>query len=267
MLRPSGIVTLTTDFGTADSYVAEMKGVLLSLAPRSRIVDVTHEIPKFDVRRGSYVLACTAPMFPKGTVHLAVVDPGVGSSRAPIAMRTKRSWLVGPDNGLLEPAAQAEGIVRVVRIGPSRVSSQRISRTFHGRDLFAPAAASLVQRGDHVSVGETVRRWISGSWAEATWRSGRASAVILSIDSFGNVVTSLRANRGLAPRGWLNLNCGGRKQQARWVRSYAEGRQGELVAIEGSHGWIELSIRGGSAAKRLRVREGDLLTMSVPESD
>jgi len=143
-LRPP-IVTLLTDFGLKDPYVAEMKAVILSICPEAWIVDVSHMVKKFDVRMGAFILAQAAPYFPAGTVHVAVVDPGVGTERRPIIVEAKRSFYVGPDNGVLMLSAKREGILHIYEIKNRKYMLQKISRTFHGRDVFSPVAAHLAR--------------------------------------------------------------------------------------------------------------------------
>src|SRR5512139_642490 len=138
---PRKIVTLTTDFGLRDPYVAEMKAVVLGICPTATIVDVTHEIEKFNVRAGAYILASVAPYFPKGTIHVAVVDPEVGTRRQPLLVQTKHAFFIGPDNGLLLLASEKEGIVETRIITNRGLMLPKVSNTFHGRDVFAPAAA------------------------------------------------------------------------------------------------------------------------------
>src|SRR4030067_2462156 len=134
------IITLTTDFGLKDPYVAEMKAVILSTCPNVVIVDVTPEIEKFNIRMGAYVLASVAPYFPKGTIHVVVVDPGVGTQRRSLIIQTRKGFFVGPDNGILFLAAEKQGIIRIHEMTNRKLMSPHISNTFHGRDIFAPAA-------------------------------------------------------------------------------------------------------------------------------
>jgi S-adenosylmethionine hydrolase len=137
------LISLLTDFGSLDPFVGEMKAVILSICPETRIIDLTHQVQKFDVRLGSFLLAGAAPYFPSGTIHVGVVDPGVGSSRRAIVVQSRRVVYVGPDNGLLVPAAQREGILHVYELTNRSFMRNEISATFHGRDVFAPAAAHL----------------------------------------------------------------------------------------------------------------------------
>ena len=139
------IITLTTDFGLRDPYAAEMKAAILGICPAATIIDVTHEVEKFNVRMGAYILASAARHFPKGTIHVAVVDPEVGTQRQPLLIQTNNGFLIGPDNGLIALASEREGIVEVRQITNRRLMLPQVSNTFHGRDLFAPAAAHLCQ--------------------------------------------------------------------------------------------------------------------------
>ena len=137
------MITLTSDFGLKDPYVAEMKGVILTINPKATLIDITHEVEKFNVRMAAFMLASAAPYFPKGTVHLAVVDPGVGTQRRAIIVQTKKGFFVGPDNGVLILAAQNQGIEHVYELANPKFMLPKVSSTFHGRDIFAPAAAHL----------------------------------------------------------------------------------------------------------------------------
>ena len=137
------MITLTSDFGLKDPYVAEMKGVILTINPKATLIDITHEVEKFNIRMAAFMLASAAPYFPQGTVHLAVVDPGVGTQRRAILIQTKKSFFVGPDNGILILAAQNQGIEHVYQLTNPTFMLPKISSTFHGRDIFAPAAAHL----------------------------------------------------------------------------------------------------------------------------
>jgi S-adenosylmethionine hydrolase len=242
-MRP--IITLLTDFGTTDGYVAEMKGILLSLAPGATIVDVSHDVAPFDVEAGRMVVARYWRRFPPGTVHLAVVDPGVGSSRAAIAVRSDDRFLVGPDNGVLSPALLLAD-VQVVELPVP----QRASATFHGRDVFAPAAARLAAGESLDSLGPSVSvDPVRLRTPEAVRQSdGSIAGMVISVDRFGNAVTNLVAFGGgevLVAGASLPLR-----------RHYADVDPGAPVALTGSAGLIEIAVRDGSAAERLRLVRG-----------
>jgi len=247
-MRP--IITLLTDFGTADGYVAEMKGVLLSHAPTATLVDVSHDVPPFDVEAGRLMLARYWRRFPPGTVHLAIVDPGVGTARAALAVHSDGRFLVGPDNGILSPAlllmdAQVVELPVPVRAAP----------TFHGRDVFSPAAASLAAGAPLESLGapldtDPVRRRTPEAVRQA---DGSIAGVVIAIDRFGNALTNLVAFGG------GELLVAGLSLPLR--RAYGDVETGTPLALTGSAGLIEIAVRDGSAAERLRLVRGQRVVL------
>ena len=246
-MRP--IITLTTDFGTADGYVGEVKGVLLSHAPDADLVDITHDIPPQDVDRGRLTVARVWRRFPPGTIHLIVVDPGVGTDRAALAVRSDGRFLVGPDNGVLSPALLAAGARAVELPLP-----QRASATFHGRDVFAPAAAALA-RGESIdALGQIAASPIVRRTPEPMRRSdGAIEGEVIVLDRFGNAVTNLIGLRGGV------IEVGARSIAVR--RTYSEVAPGEPVAVTGSTGFIEIAVRDGNAARALGVGRGDRVVL------
>ncbi len=243
-------ITLLTDFGTADGYVAEMKGVLTTLAPGVPLLDLSHDVPAQDVAFARLTVARYWRRFPVGTVHLVVVDPGVGTSREAIAVCSEGRFLVGPDNGVLSPALFALD-ARVVSLA---VDAQA-SATFHGRDVFAPAAARLALGTPLEELGNAyahpVRLRTPQPRREA---NGALHGEILSIDRFGNAITNLAARDGATV-----LVSG---QSVRIVRTYGEAAPGELIALAGSSGVIEIAVRDGHAAARLRLSRGQDVVLS-----
>ena len=238
------IITLLTDFGTADGYVGEMKGVLSSEAPGATIVDITHDVPPHDVEFGRLTIARYWRRFPPGTVHVAVVDPGVGSSRAALAVASGDRFLVGPDNGLLSPALLA---------GDARVVSLHVppgaSATFHGRDVFAPAAAQLASGADVDALGPTVTDpQIRRTPEPQRGRAGELIGEIIAIDRFGNAITNLMGARG----GRVEID----SRVVPVSRTYADLDSGDLGAVVGSTGFIEIVVREGSAAELLPLSRG-----------
>jgi S-adenosylmethionine hydrolase len=238
------IITLLTDFGTADGYVGEMKGVLLSQAPGAVIVDITHEVPAHDVEIGRLTIARYWRRFPSGTVHVAVVDPGVGSSRAALAVASDGQFLVGPDNGLLSPALLA-GDARVVSLHvPAGASA-----TFHGRDLFAPAAAQLAMGIDVDALGPAVSDpEIRRTPEPRRSLTGALDGEVIAIDRFGNAVTNLMGSRA------AHVEIGGRSIPVH--RTYADLEAGTVGAVVGSTGFIEIVVREGRAAELLGLSRG-----------
>jgi S-adenosylmethionine hydrolase len=250
---PHSAITLLTDFGTADGYVAELKGVLTTLAPGAPVLDMSHDIPAHDIEHARLTLARYWRRFPAGTVHLVVIDPGVGTSRAAIAVESDGRFLVGPDNGVLSPALfSLDAIVVQLAVDP------HASATFHGRDVFAPAAAQLALGTPLAALGETwhqaVRRRTPQPQRHA---DGSLLGEILTIDRFGNALTNLMAH-GLAARtaaGVAHTVTTGR-HVARVVRTYGDAAPGELVALTGSSGFVELAVRDGSAAALRGLQRG-----------
>lgn len=237
------IVALTTDFGTADGYVGEMKGLLFSLAPDIEIVDVTHDIPPQDVLAGRIVVDRVWRRFPRETIHVVVVDPGVGSPRAALAVESDGQFLVGPDNGVLSPAL---GDARVVTLPiPASVSS-----TFHGRDVFAPAAAALARGEALESLGVRAAHPLVLRIAEPRRDvDGSTEGEVIHVDRFGNAVTNLRGVvDGSIVLGATTIRVG---------RTYADVRDGEPIALTGSSGLLEIAVRNSSAARELGISRGD----------
>jgi len=242
------IVTLLTDFGTADGYVAEMKGVLYSGAPDITVVDLTHAIPPQDVEAGRLALARSWRRFPVGTIHVAVVDPGVGTRRAAIAVESQGRFLLGPDNGILSPALVGGGADVVALPIPPYAAA-----TFHGRDVFAPAAARLAAGEALTMLGvykeDPVVRRTPDTQRHA---DGSISGVVLTIDRFGNILSNIGGRIG----GHVLLG----DQRIPVQRTYADVEVGSLIALTGSSGFLEVAVRGGSAVHALGTRRGEPIT-------
>ncbi len=241
---PPPLFTLTTDFGAGSGYPAQMKGVLLSAFPDAAIVDVSHDVPRHDVLAGALLLEASVPWFPTRALHLAVVDPGVGTARRALcAVDGGGRTFLAPDNGLLTPFLEAAA--RSFAIEPGRAVPPPRTATFHGRDLFAPAAAFLAGGGDPAALGPAVSDPVRLAWPEAVVRGAEVAGETLAADPFGNLVTSIRA-LDLGGAGVTQAQAGGRI--VRFVRTFGEGAEGELLAMVGSGGRIELAVREGSAA-------------------
>jgi hypothetical protein len=243
------IITLLTDFGTADGYVGEMKGVLCSAAPDAALVDITHDVAAQDVEGARLVVARYWRRFPAGTVHVVVVDPDVGGARAAIAVESEGRLFVGPDNGVLSPALLPGGARCVELPVPAGASA-----TFHGRDVFAPAAAALARGTPIDAIGETFPSPIVRRTPEPVRRDdGSIAGVIISVDRFGNAVTNLLSWRG----GVVETN--GRRLSL--VRTYADVAPGDATALVGSSGLVEIAVRNGSAAATLGLKRGDAVVL------
>jgi len=249
------IITLTTDFGTRDWFVGTMKGVILGIAPQAIIVDLTHEIPAGDIRAGAFALAAGCRFFPKGTVHVAVVDPGVGGARKTIAVQTANCFFVGPDNGVLSWALAKEKIKSVCWLENADYFLRPVSHTFHGRDIFAPVAA-------HLSCGTSIRKFgpaqkdfIRLPWPQARARRNRIEGEVVFTDRFGNAITNIE-NTDFDKRGQVEVFLG-RKRLCRVKAFYQSGPAGQAVAVPGSSGFLEIALNGGSAVKRFGLKIGD----------
>ncbi len=248
------LFTLTTDFGAGSGYPAQVKAVILGGAPDARIVDVTHEIPPFDLVAGALALEAAVPWFPREALHLGVVDPGVGTARRGICVVDPDGRrLIGPDNGLLTPFLCPGARVHALSAGPGGRLPTPASATFHGRDLFAPAALLLAAGGAPAALGPEVSDPVRLEWPVAEHREDEVRGVALAADRFGNLVTSVRA-ADVGDARVRTAIAGG--LPARWVRTFGEGRPGELLALIGSGGRVEIAVREGSAAGRLGAVRG-----------
>jgi S-adenosylmethionine hydrolase len=261
---PASILTLTTDFGTRDHYVGSMKGVLLSLHPGLRIVDITHEVAAQQVAEAGFTLARAFPTFPPGTIHLLVVDPGVGTSRRLLAARTANHFFVAPDNGALAIVFEEEPAREVVSLDTRLFSRPEVSATFHGRDILAPAAARLALGTSLASLGDPVSDWVpSPIPPPSPAPGGGLSLRIVAVDRFGNLITNLTeksftaARRGAAS---FSLEVGGQTVR-RLLRTYGESEGAEPFALFNSCGYLEVALRDGSAAALLAAEPGQQVVL------
>ncbi len=258
---PSGIVTLLTDFGLDDHYVGVMKGVLLGIFPAAKIVDITHGVQEYSVAQGAFYLDQAHRYFPAGSVHVAVVDPGVGGPRRALAATARGHYFIAPDNGLLSRVLEHEPGAEVREIDAERWSLKPLSRTFHGRDLFAPAAAWLASgkafEGMGVALDAPVRLWPAEPREQSP---GHWRGVVLNIDRFGNIVTSFKPETiaGCAFR--LRVGTIDTRQA---VDTFAEAQGVSPVLILGSSGYLEMSIRRGSAAGKAGAEIGDDVDLTL----
>jgi len=253
---PQPILTLTTDFGLADHYVGTMKGVILGICPRAKIVDISHDVRPFEIGEGAYMVAQTHRYFPPKTVHVVVVDPGVGTARRPILMEAAGQYFVAPDNGVLAMIYSREKH-KIRLISNDRYFLKPVSRTFHGRDVFAPAAAHLAAGVAASSMGKLIQDYLRPVF-EKPQRTGKRtwSGRILKIDRFGNIVTNFHVDdfAGLEQRDFAMVV--GPHQIGVLARHYAECGPGELFAIVGSSGYLEVSVNQGSAARKIGCETG-----------
>jgi S-adenosylmethionine hydrolase len=252
---PPPVIALLTDFGTRDHYVGAMKGVALSICPDATLVDITHEVPPHDVMAGALELAACCRCFPDATIFVAVVDPGVGTARRGVAVRAGPYRFVGPDNGVLSAAFGPE-VDAAVELTDPRFARAAVGRTFEGRDRFAPAAAWLARGVAIESLGRPAADLVRLSLPRPRAAPGSLAGEVVRVDRFGNLVTNIdRALlEGLGP-GPVTVRVGG-AEVSRVVESYGQARPGELCALIGSTGHLEVAARDGSAATALALGRG-----------
>jgi S-adenosylmethionine hydrolase len=249
------MITLTSDFGFKDSYVAQMKGTILTINPKATIVDITHDVEKFNVRMGAFILASAASFFPKGTVHLVVVDPGVGTERRAIVIQTKKALFVGPDNGVLMLAAEKMGIEHTYQLANPKFRPQKISNTFHGRDIFAPAAAYLDNGVEPSEVGPEIEEAVEPKFVIVKNKDNIIKGEILHIDGFGNLITNITMQAASIKEICVNLQ--NQTFTLPFCKTYGQMQAKQSIALVGSHGFLEIAINQGNAAHKFQVKVGD----------
>jgi len=260
---PNDLITLTTDFGQSDHFVGTMKGVILGIAPRARIVDITHEIAPYDLNEAAFVIGQAWSYFPKRTIHVVVVDPGVGSARRPILAEAGGHYFVAPDNGVLSMIYdQVRHKVRV--ISNTRLAGKHISRTFHGRDIFAPAAAHLARGVLPARFGKPIQDYVRSFLLKPTQLSRREwSGTILKVDRFGNLITNLHIEQFPEVKTRpIELRVG-LERIHRLELTYSEAAIGEPCAIVGSSGYIEIAANQASASKILGCTAGSPVELEI----
>jgi S-adenosylmethionine hydrolase len=261
---PDPLITLTTDFGTESPFVAAVKGVILGINPSARLIDLSHAIPPFDLAHAAFFLAESLPYFPPAALHVVVVDPGVGSGRAILYVEAAGQRLLAPDNGCWALfARRAAGRPRVVRLAEPRFWRPVVSATFHGRDIFAPAAAHLSLGLDPAALGPPAPSWEELPWPEPVEQGGGVTGEVVFVDHFGNLLTNIPAAAldALGPGARVSLAGG---TSPRRVRTYADAGPGELVALVSSSGLLEVAVVRGSAAGRLGVGVGAAVRAGAP---
>ncbi len=251
------IISLTTDYGSADWFAGSMKGVIIATNPRAIVVDITHDIPAGDVRAGAFVLAAAYRSFLRNTVHLAVVDPGVGSSRAGIVVRTEDYFFVGPDNGVLSLALMQEKVQEIHKLESEIYFRKPVSPTFHGRDIFAPVAAKVTEGILLDSLGPKLKEYVRLELPKSKMVAGALLGEIVYVDHFGNAITNLDSS---------TLAYYGKRSGRIWLRNsdvcgmgkfYHDVAKGQSLGIIGSTGHLEVAVNGGNAAQALGLKVGD----------
>lgn len=264
------VITLLTDFGTADYFVAAVKGAILTINPQVSLVDITHEVPPQDIESGAFTLLTCYNDFPAGTIHVAVVDPGVGSARRGLVVRAGSHYFVGPDNGLLSYICDRESSFEVFELKSEKYFRPSPSPSFHGRDIFAPVAAALSTGVKPKQFGPRIKDEVRlAPLAPVKDQDGSLRGRIIHIDHFGNCITNftrsdipsfMRSDIPNSPQIQLRV----KRRTIRTVRKFfADGPSDDLFAIWGSAGFLELSLNGGSAATLLRAKPGDPVIVSV----
>jgi S-adenosylmethionine hydrolase len=257
------LITLTTDFGEADHFVGVMKGVILSIAPRASIVDITHQVTPFEPREAAFTVAETYPHYPKKTVHVVVVDPGVGSARRPILVEAAGQYFVGPDNGVLSMVYGREKST-VRHITGEKYFRRPVSQTFHGRDVFAPTAAHLAKGVKPAAFGKRVEDYLR-TQDDRPVRTGKRTwaGVVLKADRFGNLITSFHVNEFGAVLERPFVLIAGVRTVEKLATHYAEAPSGEPAVVVGSSGYLEVCINQASAAKILGCVPGTPMELSI----
>ncbi|MCY3713170.1 MAG: SAM-dependent chlorinase/fluorinase [Gemmatimonadetes bacterium] len=258
------VITLLTDFGLSDAFVGTMKGVILGICPEARIVDLSHEITPQRIEEGAFVLRTAYAYFPEGTVHVAVVDPGVGGTRRALIVETSRHRFVGPDNGIFAHVYAREADLRVVSVTEPRFMLPEISNTFHGRDVFAPVAAHLALGAPVSDFGPEIADYETGTVTKPMAHEGGINGRVLHIDRYGNIITDIGDSLFLEKTRDKRF----RIRLADFVldrvsASYDEVAAGAALAILDSAGLLEIAVNGGNAAEKLGVSTGDRVDVEV----
>ncbi|MEQ9308274.1 MAG: SAM-dependent chlorinase/fluorinase [Balneolaceae bacterium] len=257
----SKIITFTTDFGLQDHYVSAMKAVILGIVPEARLIDVSHEIPAQDIMAGAWVIRNSAFLYPPESVHLVVVDPGVGTDRNPIVLKIEDQYFVGPDNGIFS-LLYKEFKYKAYKLNNSKYWRKDRSRTFHGRDIFAPVAAHISNGVDLKELGEPIKDLVNYHWAVPLGDKDGLQGWVIHIDRFGNLITNISED--------LLENTAGRRKVKIYVgntiidhlvNTFGDVEPGEPVAFIGSSGMLEVGINKGNAAKMLSVDKGAQISL------
>ncbi len=263
-MMKNAIITLLTDFGTKDHYVASMKGVILNINPRCLLVDITHQVSPHDVREGAFVLASAYSYFPKGTIHLSVVDPGVGGLRKPILLVTQNYFFIGPDNGLFTMIANKENVKQIIVLDKQKYYLSNISATFHGRDIFAPVAAYLSLGIKPNAFGHKIDSLKGLGLKGPIIKEGTLEGEIIHVDTFGNLVTNIEERKlfGFIRGRPFVIQVGGKAIRG-LKKGYWEGKKDKPIALLGSGGFLEISMREGNAQKAMKVKRGDPIQIII----
>ena len=263
MTRP--IITLTTDYGTADHFVGAMKGVILNINPEAAIVDITHSVLPHDILDGALAIGQAYKYYPPRTIHVVVVDPGVGTARRPILAAAGTQYFIGPDNGVFSVVYDQSDSLHVWHIISEHYFLQPVSNTFHGRDIFAPVAGWLSKSWQTSSFGEAITDFVRFAIPKPKVSGGTIKGTVLRTDNFGNLITNLTAADVpalAAADGKLSISVGNGRV-GKMVQTFAQGAAGEAVGLIGSSGYLEISVNRGSAARTLGAGRGAEVTVQL----
>jgi len=255
---PNAIITLTTDYGLNDHLVGTLKGVILKINPDATIVDITHNVAPFDLLDGALAIGLAYSYFPPRTIHVVVVDPGVGTERRPLLVTAENQYFVAPDNGVLSLIYEREQNVVARHVTAEHYYLQPVSKTFHGRDVFAPVAAWLSKGWQTSSMGEEITDYKKFALPKPKATDGVVKGIVMRVDAFGNLVTNFRTEdlpEGALTNGTVKLQVGD-QAVSRMVPTFASGNAGEPVAYVGSSGYIEIAVNKGSASRTLSIGRG-----------
>ena len=259
------IITLTTDYGVSDHLAGVLKGVILGILPNATLVDISHGVTPYDLLDGALTIGAAYQYFPPRTVHLVVVDPGVGTERRPIVVSTGQQYFVAPDNGVLSLVYEREAAVSVRHITAQHYFLKPVSKTFHGRDVFAPVAAWLAKAYQTEALGEEITDYARFTLPRAKPSGSALNGVVLRIDAFGNLLTNFRPAdlpQTMIAGGKIALEVGGKRIE-KLAQTFAQGAAGEPFAILGSSGFLEIAVNKGHAAHVLGVNRGAEVTLSL----
>jgi S-adenosylmethionine hydrolase len=255
------IITLLTDYGITDSYVAEVKGAILKILPNVTIIDISHDVGNYDIFEGAFHMARSAPYFPDGTVHVGVVDPGVGSTRRAVIFQTPKAYFVAPDNGLAAPAAERLGVEKVYNITNMELLPEKVSDVFDGRDVFGPTGALLAKGIPPDVIGEEIIDYIRLPSYEAKVDGNTVEATIIHVDGFGNMVTNVTyevlSKLGVSDSGVFKVEVSGKTMELPYVRRFSAVPKGELLLLVAGGGYMEFAVNQGNAHERIGIGAGE----------
>jgi S-adenosyl-L-methionine hydrolase (adenosine-forming) len=257
------IITLTTDYGTNDHLVGTLKGVILKINPDVTIVDITHHVTPYDLLDGAFAIGAAYSFFPARTIHIVVVDPGVGTDRRPLLVTSENQYFVAPDNGVLSLIYERDPNVVVRHANVEHYYLQPVSKTFHGRDVFAPIAAWLAKSGQTASMGDVIDDYKKFAMPRPKAIDGTLKGVVLRVDAFGNLITNFRAedlSEDARQAGKVQFQVG-THSVSRLVETFALGTAGEPIAYVGSSGYVEIGLNKGNAARTLALGRGAAVTL------